>query len=111
MKRRGMIMVMVDAPDDPAFVEWLHGPHMEEVKATPGITRITRYEVVDGPPDRRQYVGILESDDIDATVAWRNSPEGRRSQEEANKRGIRNRYGLVCRTLYSSVAGEAPQQS
>jgi len=111
MKRRGMIMVMVDAPDDPAFVEWLHGPHMEEVKATPGITRITRYEVVDGPPDRRRYVGILESDDIDATVAWRNSPEGRRSQEEANRRGIRNRYGLVCRTLYSSVAGEAPQQS
>jgi hypothetical protein len=94
---------MADAPDDPSFVEWLHGPHMEEVKSTPGVTKITRYEVIDGPGDRRQYVGIVETDDLDATIAWRSSPEGQRSQEEANRRGIRNRYGLICRPVYSSA--------
>ncbi len=103
VKRRGIILVMADAPDNPEFVAWLHGPHMDEVKTTPGITRITRYEVIDGPPDRRQYVGILETEDLDATIAWRKSPESRRSQEEANRRGIRNRYALVCRPVYSSV--------
>jgi len=103
MKKRGIILVMNDAPLDDAFVEWLHGPHMEEVKATPGLTKITRYEIVDGPPDRRQYVGVLETDDLDATLAWRNSPEGKRSQEEANRRGVRNRYALVCRPVFSSV--------
>lgn len=103
MKRSGMILVMCDAPNNAEFVEWLHGPHMDEVKATPGMTRIRRYEVVDGPPDRRQYVGVLETEDLDATLAWRGSPDGRRSQEEANRRGICNRYGLVCRTVYSSV--------
>lgn len=105
MKRSGMILVMNDAPNDEAFVEWLHGPHMAEVKATPGLTKITRYEIVDGPPDRRQYVGVLETDDLDATLAWRNSPQSRRSQEEADRRGVRNRYSLVCRPVYSSVAG------
>jgi len=105
MKRSGMILVMNDAPSDEAFVEWLHGPHMEEVRATPGLTKITRYEIVDGPPDRRQYVGVLETDDLDATLAWRSSPESRRSQEEADRRGIRNRYCLVCRPVYSGAAG------
>lgn len=111
MKRSGMILVMNDAPNDAAFIEWLHGPHMEEVKATPGLTKITRYEVVDGPADRRQYVGVLETDDLDATLAWRSSPESRRSQEEADRRGIRNRYSLVCRPVYSSVVGPRKQHN
>jgi len=42
---------------------------MDEVKATPGITEITRYELTEGPADRRQLVGIMETDDIDATLA------------------------------------------
>ena len=111
MKKRGIILLMCDAPSDPQFVEWLHGPHMEEVKATPGITKVTRYEVVDGPADRRQFVGIMETDDLDATLAWRNTAESRRSQDEANARGISNRYALVCRPVYSTVPGEVTEAS
>lgn len=109
MRKRGMILVMCDAPSDPDFVKWLHGPHMDEVKGTPGVTKVTRYEVLDGPPDKRQFVGILETDDIDATLAWRRTSEGQRSQNEANARGITNRYQLVCRAVFSSVPGEAEE--
>ncbi len=108
MKKNGLIVVMCDAPNDQEFVDWLHGPHMEEVKATPGIKSVRRYEIVGGPPDRRQYLGLMETDDLDASLAWRDSPAGQRSQEEANKRGICNRYGLVCVPVYSSIAGEVP---
>jgi hypothetical protein len=106
MKKRGIILLMCDAPSDPEFVQWLHGPHMDEVKATPGITKVTRYEVIDGPADRRQFVGIMETDDIDATLAWRKTAASQRSQSEADARGIANRYALVCVPVYCSVPDE-----
>lgn len=66
-----MILVMCDVPNDPEFVKWLHGLHMAAVKATPGAIRVRRHEVLDGPPDRRQCVGVVETEAIDATLAIR----------------------------------------
>lgn len=102
MSTKGMILVMYDSPDDPDFVAWMHGPHYDEVNRTPGVTKVHRYEVLDGPPDKRQFAAIIESDDVDATLKWRDSQDGERSQQEANARGVRNRYGLVCKLIYSS---------
>jgi hypothetical protein len=103
MKRRGIILLMNDAPADKAFVDWLQGPHMEESRSAPGVTNITRYKIVDGPPERRQYLGIIESDDLDATLAWRNGPQGQRAAEETLKRGLRNRTTpLVCEPVFST---------
>jgi heme-degrading monooxygenase HmoA len=104
MKRRGTVVVMYDAPA--SADTWMHGPHYEEVKATPGVIAVRRYEGLEGPPGARRYVALIESEDIEATVAWRSSPEGKRSQEEANSRGVTNRYAMVCRPVYSSVPGE-----
>ncbi len=104
MKRKGTVIVMYDAPAEADL--WMHGPHYEEVKATPGVVAVRRYEVVEGPADSRRYIALIESNDVDATVAWRSSPEGKRSQEEANARGVRNRYAMICRRIYSSVPSE-----
>lgn len=107
MKRKAMILVMYDGPDDAPFQAWMDGPHYDEVRATPGIVAARRYRVADGPSGHRRYVAILESDDIDATLAWRNGGDGQRSQREANEHGVANRYSLVCELLFSTVPGEA----
>ncbi len=105
MGRKGTVIVMYDAPA--ATDEWMHGPHYDEVLATPGVVAVRRYEVLEGPAGCRRYVALIESEDIEATVAWRDSPAGQRSQQEANSRGVSNRYGLICQRIYSSVAEES----
>lgn len=96
------VVVMYDAPSNVEFEEWMHGPHYDEVLATAGVTAVQRFEVTDGPADRRKYVAIIHTTDIEATLAWRSGIDGQRSQEEANARGVSNRYGLVCRTIFDS---------
>lgn len=98
MTRKGTVVVMYDAPAEAD--EWMHGPHYDEVNATPGVIEVRRYEIVDGPEGCRKYIALIESEDIDATLAWRSSPEGARSQGEANARGVGNRYPMVCRRIY-----------
>ena len=98
MARRGTVVVMYDAPEETD--KWMHGPHYDEVMATPGVTEVRRYEVLQGPQGCRRYVALIESDDVDATLAWRDGPDGQRSQAEANERGVTNRYGMVCKRIY-----------
>lgn len=98
MKRSGTVIVMYDAPAETDA--WMHGPHYDEVKRTPGVTDVRRYEVVDGPEGCRRYIALIESTDLDATVGWRSSPDGQRSQAEANERGVTNRYALICKQIY-----------
>lgn len=98
MKRQGTVIVMYDAPA--TADEWMHGPHYDEVLRTPGVKGVSRYEVLEGPDGCRKYIALIESDDLDATVAWRNSPDGRRSQAEANERGVTNRYGVICKRIF-----------
>jgi len=106
MKQKAIILVMYDGPTDREFIDWMNGPHYDEVKATPGIVAARRYEVLDGLPDHRRYVAILETQNLEATLAWRDSPEGQRSQKEANDHGVKNRYSLVARLAFSTVPGE-----
>lgn len=98
MARQGTVIVMYDAP--PEADAWMHGPHYDEVKRTPGVTEVRRYETVTGPEGCRRYIAIIESNDIDATVAWRDSAEGQRSQREANDRGVANRWGVIAKRIY-----------
>lgn len=105
-KRRGVIVVMYDGPATEDFIAWMNGPHYDEVKATPGIVAARRYEVVDGPADRRRYLAVLETEDLDATLAWRNSPDGQRSQREADDRGVSGRYSVVGQLAFSTVPSE-----
>jgi heme-degrading monooxygenase HmoA len=105
-KRRDVIVVMYDGPDTAEFVEWMNGPHYDEVKRTPGIVGARRYEIVAGPTERRRYVAILETEDLEATLAWRDSPDGQRSQQEANDRGVANRYAVVGKLAFSTIASE-----
>ena len=97
------ILMMYDAPGTLEFEDWMHGPHYEEVLATPGVTGVERFELVEGPENVRRYAAIIHTDDIEATLAWRNGPDGQRSQDEANKRGVNNRYGFVVKTVFSSI--------
>lgn len=98
MGKKGTVIVMYDAPAEAD--EWMHGPHYDEVLRTPGVTEVRRYETVTGPDGCRKYVALIDSDDIDATVAWRNSADGQRSQREANELGVNNRYGLIAKRIY-----------
>lgn len=108
MTRKGTIMVMYDAPIEAD--SWMHGPHYDEVNATPGVTAVRRYEIIEAPAGTRKYIALIESDDVDATIAWRASPDGVDSQEAANSRGVNNRYAMVCRRIYSSAPGEAERE-
>lgn len=105
-KRRDVIVVMYDGPDTEEFIAWMNGPHYDEVRQTPGIVAARRYDIVAGPADRKRYVAILETDDLAATLAWRDSPAGQRSQKEANDRGVANRYAVVGKLAFSTVASE-----
>jgi len=105
MGKKGTVIVMYDAPA--TTDQWMHGAHYDEVLATPGVVAVRRYEVLEGPSGFRRYIALIESEDIDATLAWRDSPAGQRSQQEANSRGVSNRYGLVCKRIFSSVDGES----
>jgi hypothetical protein len=98
MKKKGTVIVMYDAPA--AIDPWMHGPHYDEVKRTPGVRSVSRYEVMQGPAGARKYIAVIETDDLEATVAWRDGVDGQRSQSEANDRGVTNRFGLVCKRIY-----------
>lgn len=98
MKKQGSVIVMYDAPADAD--EWMHGPHYDEVKRTPGVTEVRRYETLAAPDGCRKYIAIIDSDDIDATLAWRSSPQGQRSQAEANAQGVTNRYAIVGKRIF-----------
>lgn len=104
MKGKWVIFVMYDAPGEPEIDAWMHGPHYDEVLRIPGVTGVQRYAVVEGAPDRSQYLAMIETEDIEATLAWRDSPEGQRSQSEANARGVCNRYTLIGHSIYASTA-------
>ncbi|GAA4349117.1 hypothetical protein GCM10023165_35600 [Variovorax defluvii] len=98
MRNKGTVIVMYDAPSEADA--WMHGPHYDEVLRTPGVTEVRRYEAVAGPEGCRKYIALIDSDDIDATLAWRDSAEGQRSQAEANERGVDNRYAIVAKRIY-----------
>ncbi|MEJ0084977.1 MAG: hypothetical protein WDO72_04815 [Pseudomonadota bacterium] len=101
MKQKGVMILMFDAPDSEEFLEWVHGPHMQDIGRIPGVVRVRRYSIVDGPPDRRGYVAVIETEDLDASIAYRNSEQGRRPQQDSIDRGVTNRYGLACREIFS----------
>lgn len=103
MAERGYVVVLYDAPNDEEFQSWIHGPHYEEIlEGTPGVRAITRLEVLDPAPGQQRYAALIQTDDLAATLAWRSSPQGQRSQSEANARGIRNRGGFAARIIYEA---------
>ncbi len=98
MSKKGTVIVMYDAPSEADA--WMHGPHYDEVLRTPGVTEVRRYETVAGPDGCRKYIALIDSEDIDATLAWRDSAAGQKSQAEANERGVNNRYAIVGKRIY-----------
>ncbi len=98
MNNKGAVIVMYDAP--PEADDWMHGPHYDEVRSTPGVTEVRRYEIVTGPESCRRYVAVIESADLEATLAWRGSPEGRKSQSEADSRGVSNRFAMIGKRIF-----------
>lgn len=98
MSNKGTVIVLYDAPGEADA--WIHGPHYDEVNRTPGVTEVRRYETMSGPDGCRRYIALIDSDDIDATLVWRDSPQGQRSQAEANERGVANRYAIVAKRIY-----------
>lgn len=97
-----LVVVVYESPSNSEFDAWMHGPHYAEVLSTPGVRSVKRYAIEsdDGPTGR--YLALIETDNLDATMAWRNSPDGQRSQEDANRRGVSNRSGFICRQIFSS---------
>lgn len=103
MKQKGVIVLMFDQPTTQDFLAWVHGAHMEDMAKVPGVVRIRRYEVIDGPPDRRGWIAVIESNDLQATMDYRNSEDGQRPQRESTERGVTNRYGVFCREIFSKT--------
>lgn len=103
MAERGYVILFYDAPDDPEFQAWLHGPHFDEViEKTPGVHSITRLEVLEPAPGHRRYIALLETDDLSTTLAWRRGPGGRELREDALAHGVRNRSDLAARVVYDT---------
>lgn len=100
MKEKGVIVFMFDAPRTQDFLDWVHGPHMKDIGKIPGVVRVRRYEIIDGPPDRRGFVAVIESEDLQATIEYRKSPEGQKPQQDSIDRGVTNRYAVFCREIF-----------
>ncbi len=103
MMKQGIVLVTFDAPDTPEFLAWAHERHMKDAAKVPGVQRVRRYEVIDGPPDRRRYLSISEYQDLQAALAVRNSDAGRLPQQDANRQGVTNLYTLACTEICSQV--------
>lgn len=92
------LVLQYDAPDEAD--SWFHGPHYAELAAVPGVVSARRYKLTRATEGWLKYLVVIESSDIDATLAWRNSPDGRRSQDEASQHGVTKRtsaiYHCVC---------------
>jgi hypothetical protein len=100
MKTKGITIAMFDAPDTPEFLEWAHGKHMRDCGKAPGVVRIRRHVVTDGPADRRRFLSITEYEDLDAALVFRGSEQGRLMREDADNQGVTNRYTLTCREIF-----------
>lgn len=105
MTQKGIVVLTFDAPDTPEFGAWVQGPHMEDVGRIPGVVRVRRYEITEGPPDRRAYLVVLESEDLPATIAYRKSEAYRRPIQESIDHGVTNGYSLYCREIFSKTFG------
>lgn len=103
MMKQGIVLVTFDAPDTQEFLTWAHERHMQDAAKVPGVQRVRRYEVIDGPPDRRRYLSISEYQDLQVALAARNSDAGRLPQQDANRQGVTNRYTLACREVFSKT--------
>lgn len=101
MKQKGIVVVMFDAPSTAEFTEWAQGKHMEDCGKVPGVTRVRRYVVVEGPPDKRTNLSITEYDDMGAALAYRGSDAAQLVRQDANAQGVTNRYTLTCREIFS----------
>jgi hypothetical protein len=97
-----LVVVTYDAPSDEEFEAWMHGPHYDEVLATPGVQSVKRYIIEDESGPTGRYLALIETNDLAATSAWRDSPAGQRSQQEANRRGVSKRAGFQCRQIFSN---------
>ena len=93
-------LLQYDAPDEADA--WFHGPHYSELLTVPGVVSARRYKLASSNDSWRKYLVIIESADIDATLAWRNSAEGKRSQDEATRHGVTNRISAVYRCIFST---------
>lgn len=65
-----------DAATDVAYNEWYSGPHLADIRATPGVVAAHRYRLADTqlipglePNQRYLMVCELEVDDLDAAIA------------------------------------------
>lgn len=101
MAEKGYMVELYDAPDTPEFEAWLYGPHWDEVfDIIPGLRAVRRLEVINPDrPGQQRIITILESDDIDATWAFRRSPPGRASKRAADAMGVHNREEYYARLL------------
>ncbi|MEJ0084958.1 MAG: hypothetical protein WDO72_04720 [Pseudomonadota bacterium] len=111
MSGKGIVLITFDAPETKEFLDWAHNKHMQDVSKVPGITRVRRFEVVDGPEDRRRFLSITEYDDLETAVAYRKSNVGKLPQQDADSRGVSRRYLMACQEIFSvtfpKASGEA----
>ncbi|MEJ0040686.1 MAG: hypothetical protein WDO68_32480 [Gammaproteobacteria bacterium] len=101
--QKGIIMVTFNAPDTQEFLNWAHTVHMKDMNKVPGVYRIRRYEIVDGPADKRRYLAVIETEDVEASMAYRKTPDGLKPQQDSNSRGVSDRYTLTCREIFDTT--------
>jgi carbon monoxide dehydrogenase subunit G len=106
--QRGAIVVTYTAPRSREFEAWLHGPHYDDLLRQPQVRSVRRLEPVDATGDRAFYMALIESDDLGATLAYRNGA-GRPAQAEADERGLERLESHVMRVVYDRRVGLLPR--
>ncbi len=69
---RQAVVVMYDAEAE--LDEWMHGPHYDEVLATPGVVAVQRLRVTEGPEGSRKYIAIIETSDLEGHACLAQQP-------------------------------------
>lgn len=96
----GTIFVTYEAPRTREFEEWMHGPHYDDLLRQPGVVGISRFERLGTSGGMGGYVALIQSQDLAATLQYRNSI-GRSAQLEADSRGVVRGEGWIARPVFS----------
>ncbi len=104
MTSSGLVLVHHDAPTDLTFSQWLHGEYLPAIMPLMGLSRVTRNEAISPESASHQFVTILETPDVEHTLAAMNNPAWQQLAAEAVRRGVSRREIAPYRQIFQLEA-------
>ncbi|HLY66397.1 MAG TPA: hypothetical protein VKU60_12755 [Chloroflexota bacterium] len=100
MSESGLVLVHHDAPDTPAFREWLEREYFPAIMPIMGVKRVTRLRAISTDPLPRPYLTVLHTEDVRRTVTATDNPSWQALAAEAVERGVAQRLMVPYQQVF-----------